>query len=76
MCKDGANLPGMTEAEAKRIRVEQAVVRLVETLAEIEGTPYFKATVISGVAGHFDLVVEKRTRVVKPPPATSASISS
>ena len=49
------------------------MVRLVETLAEIEGTPYFKVTVVSGQAGTYELEISKRSRVLKPPPVSKAS---
>lgn len=67
-------LPGQTDQEVKRLKVEQAVVRLVEALAELEGTPYFRASVTSGTGGTYDLVVEKRTKIVKPPAIKNAAI--
>lgn len=61
-------MSGITDQEAKRLRLEHAVALLVETLCEIEGTPFLRATITSGTSGTFDMVVEKRSKITRPPP--------
>ena len=61
----GQPLAETPEMLRKRWLADRALVDWLEIEADLQGTPFLRATVTNGTSGTIDVIVEKRRKVEK-----------